>query len=591
MRVNNKTFGLNLAVWFSLFGFWRWVFVNHLLQREQLQLFITDARYFLNHVVRPGGAVLYLDSFVLSFFRFPWLAAGLMATMLIGLALALQKLFSQIDRRSVYVALSFVPTLFYQLLLYDSYYHVAGLMALLLACWALVAAVAFDGLSRVRGRVLLAACLYWLTGAAVWSFVLGLMALDYGMCKQIDVSQCKKMIVRHSLLWLAMLAIPLIYYFLGPPDNLQELICSRAYYKISLLFPFPLVLVLLSPVLLLLVVWVIHVFQRTRFTLVIEVFSSVLVLVFGIWTLVYAPDFDEEQDLKFENLAARQQWEAIVSEAEKNPPVGIGAKVALSTALAQTGTMTDLLFRFNLRKEDFFVAYRLQGMAPVVASDPVFFMGLNNFAQMLASEAMNSSPDERMPVRAVQRYVEACLVNGQYAVAQRYLYYLSHSLFYRRWAHTMESMLQRDDRVEEHPLYGRLRSYLPADSFYLDYEQINRAFVSLLRQNPKNKAACEYLLCWCLLEKDFDAFLKYLPLLLRAGYSEVPHSVQEALLYVKSLFEEVPEGLQQIPISQEVRKEFAAYAAAFRNGGSNDAVGMKKRFGKTYWYYVHFEGD
>jgi len=189
-------------------------------------------------------------------------------------------------------------------------------------------------------------------------------------------------------------------------------------------------------------------------------------------------------------------------------------------------------------------------------------------------------------VRAMKRLAEDYIISGEHEVAGRYLWYLKHSLFYRKWATKAENYLKGDKTT--HPVWETLRKQQVHDDFYFQYERNDAALISLLRSDPHNITAYEYLMNWYLLRKDFDLFLKYLPLVNSMDYKEFPVVFQEAVAYILTLLDEVPEGLKQYPISSEVQNRLNRYAQLFQQGGSQRPDEMKKQFGNTYWYYVHF---
>jgi len=82
--------------------------------------------------------------------------------------------------------------------------------------------------------------------------------------------------------------------------------------------------------------------------------------------------------------------------------------------------------------------------------------------------------------------------------------------------------------------------------------------------------------------------LKFLPLIKSMNYPEIPLAYQEALAYIETLLPETADALKQFPVGDDVRTRIKLYANAFKNGGSKDPGMMKKAFGNTYWYYVHF---
>ena len=66
-------------------------------------------------------------------------------------------------------------------------------------------------------------------------------------------------------------------------------------------------------------------------------------------------------------------------------------------------------------------------------------------------------PDYKKSGRAYMRLAETNLINGQYAVAAKYLRALQHTLFYKKWATNAMSYLNNDEKIEKHPEWGWLR--------------------------------------------------------------------------------------------------------------------------------------
>jgi len=292
--------------------------------------------------------------------------------------------------------------------------------------------------------------------------------------------------------------------------------------------------------------------------------------------------------MMYDNMVNRQQWSDIIIKADQNPPTGSQGRLALMLALGQTDQLSTRLFSFNPQLTDFFIPYERHGMAPFIANEPYFYLGLINFSKMLAMESIDSTPDAVIPVRAVKRYVETCIVTGQYDVAAKFLGYLQKTSFYKNWANDASTYLNNEEKINAHPLWGKLRTNQVKEEFYFQFEQSDLALIYLLRSNPKNRMAYEYLMSSFLLQKDFDQFLKFLPMSHLMNYANTPFVYQEALVYIKTLLHEWPEALDQYKISDDVRKRIELYADAFKNGGSKDVRLMKQSFGNTYWYYVHF---
>jgi len=577
----------NLLFFMVLLVFWRFFYVNHLLQKEQLQLFLVNFGYFREHLSYPGGLSIYLSEFICQFFLNPWVAATAISILLLAFAWLTQKIMA-CNTQSQFVPLAYLPAIGYSLVLLNSYYPLSGLVAVLIACTSVLIYLKITKapLRFLTGFILLLLT-YWISGAAYMLFALTIIIAEL----RIKTNRNKHRRVTIGIL-AAYTGVAVFFPFLCKQffltDNLQESYLSRAFYKISLLFPAPLLIVILSVPVFAFYYSFMHERIKSNIHYVLNTFFS-LVAVTGLLAGLYLlPNREEEKEMHFDNLVASQQWDGIISLAENNAPTGPQGKLALSLALAKTGQMSTKLFNFNLNPSDFFIPFTLKGMAPLIANEPYFYLGFINFSKMMSYESIQSTPDEKMPVRAVKRFAENCIITGQYAIAERYIWYLEHTIFYCRWANEARQYLYDDEKVNAHPVWGALRRQQPKDQFYLQYYKMELALVTILRSDHQNKMAYEYLMSDYLLRKDFDRFLKYLPLLKSVGYSNIPKTFQEALAYIKTLVKDNTGGLDQYPISPQVQQNLMRYAQAFKKGGNKKPEEMKKQFGNTYWYYLHF---
>jgi hypothetical protein len=109
----------------------------------------------------------------------------------------------------------------------------------------------------------------------------------------------------------------------------------------------------------------------------------------------------------------------------------------------------------------------------------------------------------------------------------------------------------------------------------------------LLMTNPDNKVAFKYLMAYYLLNKNLDGFLELLPLSEKLNYNELPKEWEEAAVYIATRMPEDPPQLAGFSVSQDVIVRMSSYAGLFSEE-RQDTARIRKEFGKTYWYYLHF---
>jgi len=578
---------LSTAFFVALVIFWGFYYPNHLVQKEQMQLFLTDWAYFAQHLSLQGGLATYLGEFFTQFFLFKWVGVWIVSAIIFSIYFGIKCLLKQMFNSRLSV-LAYVPAVAYSFLLCNEFYYLSGAIAVSLSVWAVVgylqvkspasrAAIGFVGIS----------VLYWLLGGAYMLFGISIIVSELIISFSSRLIPIKSVILFSIVCLVCSIVVPLFARRFLLLDTLLQSYVSSAYYKFTLVFPVYLKLIFASvPAI---------IFLHFIFLKVSEKLRLILQLTFGvllIGALAYGfrkvPDFSEEKEMMYSNLVNKQDWNEIIKQAEKELPKGTQGKLALTLALGQTNQLSSRLFAFSPQQSDFFIPYKVHGMAPLIANEPYFYLGFLNFAQMLAMESIDSSPDAVMPVRAVKRYAETCIVTGQYDVAAKFLGYLKRTFFYCDWANKASEYLYNDEKVKAHPLWGKLRANQPKDEFNFQFDQMDTMLFSLLRSNQQNQLAYEYLMSSYLLQKDLDKFLEFLPLVKTMNYPELPLAFQEALVYAKTLLPEWPDALKAYPISDNVSKRIELYANAFNSGGNKNAAAMKQSFGSTYWYYVHF---
>nr|WP_321353586.1 DUF6057 family protein [uncultured Draconibacterium sp.] len=583
IRIWNGLFFIALLV------FWRFFYVQHLVHMEQMQLFLLSFDYLKEHLAVQGGLAIYLGEFITQFFLNKWMAALLTAGLAVTLSLLVQRIFRKLFNTK-YVMLSWIPAILYTFLLFNDLYQLSGLVAVTISVGLLVAYLKIKASRyRIIAGFLVLILSYWLTGGAYFIFLFSVLVIELILSVKENASKTSnaKILLLFGFLIFGFI-VPLFFRHFVIIDNLLESYLSTAFYKIRLIFPWPIYAGFAVLPAAIFYLGFAHEKLPEKIRKIINLtFSLAAILLFFVG-LVVLPNFSKEKEIHYSNLVYNRQWGSIIQLSEEEQPTGEQGKLALSLALAQNGNLSERLFTFSPTPTDFFIPFNLDGMAPLIASEPYYYLGLSNYSKMLALESMESTPDSKMPVRAVKRFAENCIISGQYKVAERYLWYLEQTLFYRRWATNAKQFLYNDEKVNAHPEWGKLRRQLVNDDFYFQYNRMDLSLISLLRSNQQNKMAYEYLMCWYLLRKDFDEFLKYLPLVNNFDYDEMPQAFQEALAYIFTLYDEVPEGLKQFPVSAETQQQLNRYAQAFQQGGSNNPAEMKKLFGNTYWYYVHF---
>jgi hypothetical protein len=107
-----------------------------------------------------------------------------------------------------------------------------------------------------------------------------------------------------------------------------------------------------------------------------------------------------------------------------------------------------------------------------------------------------------------------------------------------------------------------------------------------LRQNPENRMAADYLLAYCLLDRQLERMSENLGRLNYTNKIELPRHVEEALLLSQLVAKKI--DLKPFKIRPATAERFTAFELAYapyqQNPMSGEAV-LAAEFGETYWYY------
>ena len=565
-------------------------YYHHLYHREQLQLFQLTMTYLSEHLTSQGGLAVYLGEFFTQFFRIQFVGAIIITSFLIFLQQATKKILTRISGKEISAIISFIPSLGYWTLLTQQFYYFSGLIGLLIS---LIGTVYYVKIKNAKLRsvsgLLMIPVIYWLTGGAflVFTSIVIITELLLLLNKHNEKSSGIHAGILAVYLAVAVL-IPLFIRKFLVVDTILQSYLSEAYYAIRIFFPLPLILVFASvPALVLLQAIVSDKLSAKQVWTVNSLLFTAVTILFVAGLLVF-PDFGREKEIIYENLAYNGKWEKIISKAEKEQPSSQSSLVIINLALAKRGQLSSKMFHFDQQENSLFLTYERKGMTPFAASEPFYHLGLVNFSQMFAMETVESTPDQIFPSRSFKRIAETFLINEQKANATKYLVYLSRTLFYSKWAKKQLDYLDADETLDKDKALRQKKELSPQYDFFYNHQQMDIALRYLLITNHENRLAFEYLMAYYLLKKDLDGFLQNIGLVNELKYDKLPLVYQEAIAYILTRLPETPPQLQNFTLDQAVINNIKAYANLFSTD-RNDTLKLKKEFGKTYWFYLHYK--
>lgn len=550
---------------------------HHLHYQEQYQLFQFTGSYFRSVVRVPGGLADWLGRFLTQCFFFAWFGASVIGGLLTLLALTLWLSVRRRGRSPLLLILSFLPSVLCGLFLCDE----NALLGAPVALWMAWLAVA--GIVRIRpfkgrlGTVALAIPIMYMVSGPLAMVVPLLVVIDTWSPSS---RRSKQQATLLFLLTVVLSALTLFVAWRLFPYPLKNLCLGIHYFRFPRVLPLWIWLAAGSSLL-------VYAFAasplltRHKRALLIGLTAFAALMAAAGGGVLLCADFSKETSMKYDYMARMHTWNKMINEAHRRQPTNPLTVTCLNIALSKTGRMGDTLFDYYQNgPEGLLPSFQRDFTSPLATAEAWYLMGMINTAQRYTFEAQEAIPDYQKSARCYKRLAETNLINGDLAVARKYLIPLTHTLYYRRWALQTLTLLADEAAVDAHPEYGVLRRMrLRQHDFLFSSSETDSMLGLLLTENPSNVMARDYLMAWCLLTKNLKRFEECLPLL---PFLQMPRSYQEAFLLRWVQTHSDFDGLPPFIDRQHVERISAFMHDSQRKA---DVSLMRRRYGNTYWYY------
>ena len=562
--LSSVIFALLIFAFFALWG------VSDLSFQEQYQLFLFTPSYFCSRLAAPGGLSDYIAEFITQFNYLYVLGALLTALLFWTFQQLTACLCRQNGMRKGWYPLTFIPAL--AMLWYMSDVHVLpSFLISLIAVMALM--VLYCRLStrtaRVIFMVLSQSVGYWLFGPVT------LMLVFYGLFRDF-----------HSLLFYlftfiyAVAVILIIAQF--RPEPLYRLFGGLNYYRYPAYVPlgqiFMMILVTVWPV-------VVSLLQETRKIWVV-LLEYMVFLFGGAAVILYSYNNLEHQMVEYDYLVRVHAWDKIISKAEKQQPTTPLGVSCVNFALSQQGQLCDRLFEFYQNGEEgLFPPFTRDMLSPVSTGEIFYSLGMVNDAERYMFEAQQAIPNFRRSGRLEQRIIACEIINGHYAVAEKLLHELQHTLFYSAWANRQLALLGHENLINADPVYGKLRRYRVTKDYLFSDTEMDQMLGLLFSHCHENKNAYEYLMVCELVNRNMQKFMAYYPIGRFAGYTDhIPYAIQQGLLYDWTQKHNSFDGMPY-SIDPQWQQAMAQFIETYMRNKKDPSL-ITPPLGNTFWSYM-----
>ena len=584
---------LSLLFGVAVVIFWAVPFVGGLCFQEQYQMFLFDTGYFLDRIVLPGGLADYISEFLVQFYYMPVLGGAIIALLLMGIQAAVWGLMKQYGARHDFPGylLSFLPSIALWCAMGDQNVLLSFVVALfgaLVIGW--IHNRFHNRLVKVVFELVSTALVYWFLGPVVFLYAALMIGDTLKNAKQ-------KGNVFSGIGYSAVILILTIAWILLTTQTLQyplyRIFAGLNYYRYpGTISPLPFVVMVWAVVIPFLGMIPCHrkSLQKLQQSKVVIVLSYVLVIV-ASWFGIKA-SFDEMtyELIDYDFLVRTEQWDKIIEKAEKKQATTPLSVSCVNLALSQKGVLADRLFEFYQNGgEGLFPTFTRDMISPVSTAEIFFRLGMVNDAERYMFEAQEAIPNYRKSARLTRRIVECEIINGNYQVAAKLLRRLQKTLFYSNWANQMMALLGNEKAINRHPIYGKLRKYREKKQDFLFSDREMDQMLGLLFLNDKsNKMAYEYLMCYVLLQRDFNKFMQYYPLGRFVGYDHIPRSFQEILIEQWMKTHNDPRTIPYSVDAQNVNNTLNFIQIYLRN--PKDPQLSQQPYVSNAWHYMVVQG-
>lgn len=557
-----------------------------LYHMEQFSLFPYSREFFAESMEQPGGLLQYAGAFLTQFCHFPWLGAALLAAVLCLLAFLTRK---SLCGGSAWT-LSYIPSLLILLFICRldySVYLITAYGLLFSQALGLVAAISLLLAFRkwIDGRrwelpfiALVPVVFYPLVGVYALAAAL-LMAMTSGDRK---VSGVGTMVISSAVVILFCSYMPGVYERI----HRRYLLCAGLPY-----FDFESNLMALAPVGAAIVSLLVLPYASRlpkRLSAALLAVAGALVPGLANW------DGNFRAVLEMERACLEQDWDRILTIAEKNGNPTRAQVLYRNIALYQKGRLTEDMFAYPDGAEPFHTGAQFP-LSYVCAVPVLHHCGMLNSSDRIAIEISSTYTKN---IYFFKYQAKNALARGEYDLARRYIDMVSRNLFQGRWARHYIALAGNPEAIASDPEFAPTLALTHVNSAPFDIVEplelmIFRRFSD---QDYVNEQIYEWQMACYMMWKDpgnvMYCFFQRASLL---PGSHITRGIAEAAVLFANTSGD-PSMLQQVtelmPEHQSTFRRFRSFSDAMnmvRN--PKDPAVMERfdsRFGRSYWFYSVF---
>jgi hypothetical protein len=314
----------------------------------------------------------------------------------------------------------------------------------------------------------------------------------------------------------------------------------------------------------------------------------IIICSLSFYVFRYVSDIKTEMLFKIDHFVQKGDWKKVLENSFAYPGTNQLALYYGNMAMYKTGQMGDKMFHLpQIGIHGLWLEWKRNEITPFFGGELYYQLGYISEAYRWAFESMEAMGENP---RSLKRLVITSLITGDTSLARHYINILDETLFYRKWAHHYQNLLDNPElMIHDKEIMEKKHFNLQTDIF-ADINSNDIGLLQLLKDHPDNKMAFEYYMAEALLNRNIDSFVSQIGRLRELGYSRIPVHYEEAMLVYMSHTEKdiVPEGYE---LSRETIGRLSGYLDVLKTYGDNRKKASQMLFpeyGGTYWYYLNF---
>lgn len=571
-----------LVTGIAVFLFLQHYFEFHFYYVEQLQLFLYHRAFLSDLLFSFGGLSELISRWLLQFFIHPKMGALITTALLLAIAILMNSVTKKINPKISLILIPLLSSVFIFFLHLNHNYYIAGTVAYIFALAAFLFYLHTQRpIANLIVSTLFTLLLFWWAGPTAFLFAVTVTLWQFLTTRKRVLHALTPLFVFVILAFVSVRLswvgdyrqtfLPAIYFHpkLTPPPIIY--------------FPWGLMLLL---------VVISHLLRNlniSRRLQYVVVAGQLLIVPVIVYTLIPTHGQHSSAEYKKMDYYLRMEGWSDIIEGSKKPITNLLHAYYLNIALMETNQLGHQFLMFDQKGTKGLVPIEDKGLPSLMVSNELnFTLGDIAASQRFAFEA-NLTVSKTGSPRLYKRLIQTNLINGEYAVAEKYIQLLEQTHAYKKWAMEQRRFLYNDKAITDDPLLGKKRRGLPMDNYLLASHDPVHKVNSLLKADPTNRSAFDYLASIFLFEKQVSLFIELVDeyCTTEESLADLPEKFQEGIIVY---YESDPSAWERYNVNPRVTEKYINYKQLYLENRSDPRVAdiLYRSFGNTYWLYLMF---